>query len=127
MRSSRTAAGGASTRCTAGRIRRTLAAQVAADFREVSHDLVRYRIVETTVVDAYPWFTNGLQYNDESYTGEWEARTPVTGGDFAFDYARFVADNGIGPRIDRGEFDEVWVYTFPYSGMYESRLLGPGG
>jgi hypothetical protein len=101
-----------------------LAAGVVHDLRTSSHGLLRNRIVDTQIVDAYPYFEDGFRYDDESFDRDWEARTPHASH---FDYARFIADAGIAPRIRSGDIDEVWVYGFPYTGMWESTMAGDGG
>lgn len=103
----------------------SLTNQIISDFRTSSHDLARYRIVETVVADEYPWFRDGTRYTDASFAQFWEVtRDWNTSG---FDYNRFIADKGIAPRIMNGEIDEVWVYGFPGTGMWESTMAGNGG
>jgi hypothetical protein len=102
----------------------TLAKGVVDDLRKSSHGLLRNRIVETKIVDAYPYFLDGFQYDDESFDQDWANHTPH---DSHFDYPRFIADNDIAPRIASGDIDEVWVYGFPYTGMWESTMAGDGG
>ncbi len=102
----------------------TLAAAVRDDLETHSHGRARYRIVETRIVDDWPWFDDGFRYDPESYdearrTGNWHE-----GG--RFDYARFIADAGIAPRIERGELDEIWIYGGPGDGMWESTMAGDG-
>jgi hypothetical protein len=102
----------------------TLASELAGDLRKSSHGLVRYRIVDTKIVDAYPYFDDGYQYDDASFDSDWQAGTPH---DAHFDYQRFVAENDLAARVQSGAIDEVWVYGFPYTGMWESTLVGDGG
>jgi hypothetical protein len=102
----------------------TLANGMVNDLKTSSHGRLRYRIVDTKIVDAYPHFVDGFQYDDDTFAQDWAARTPHQS---VFDYARFVAENGIAPRIEDGRLDEVWVYGFPYTGMYESTMAGNGG
>lgn len=102
----------------------TLTNSVISDLRRSSHDLVRYQVVDTKIVDAYPWFENGTRYDDASFDTVWTNRTEPAS---RFDYKRFIDENGIAPRIESGEIDEVWVYAFPFSGMWESAMVGDGG
>jgi hypothetical protein len=102
-----------------------LARDAIADLRKSSHGLVRYRIAETRIVDAYPRFTNGFRFNDSSYAEAIANGTFERG--FVFDYNRFINVNGIASRIESGAIDEVWVYGAPGFGMYESTLAGAGG
>ncbi len=102
----------------------TLTNSVISDLRRSSHDLVRYQVVDTKIVDAYPWFLDGTRYDDASFDTVWTSRTEPASH---FDYKRFIDENGIAPRIESGEIDEVWVYAFPFSGMWESTMVGDGG
>ena len=102
----------------------TLTNQIVADFQKSSHGLVNYQLVDTQIVDQHPYFADGFQHTDESFAKAWSER------DFhkssSFDYQRFVAENNIAARIDSGEIDEVWVYSGPIGGMYESVMAGKG-
>ena len=100
-----------------------LAAQVEQDLETHSHGRTAIDIVETYVVDDYPWFEDGFRYDDESYdqarqSGDWHRDR--------FDYARFIADLAVAPRVERGEIDEVWIYGGPYFEMWESTMAGDG-
>ncbi|MBK9982541.1 MAG: T9SS type A sorting domain-containing protein [Saprospiraceae bacterium] len=48
-----------------------------------------------------------------------------TGG-FAFDYNGLLAAHDFCTQSNNHEIDEVWVYSMPFTGMYESRLTGDG-
>ncbi|MEX0613689.1 MAG: DUF4214 domain-containing protein [Pirellulales bacterium] len=102
----------------------TLTSQIVSDFAASSHDVVHYQIVESVVADLHPYFASGFQHTDETFDRDWRER------DFdpqsTFDYVRFVSENAIAPRVDRGEIDEVWVYAGPLGGMYESVMAGRG-
>lgn len=101
-----------------------LAAQVADDLAASSHGRALYSIVETVIVDDYPFFADGYKYDDAS----WEADTEISAWyPSEFDYARFIADANIAARVQRGDMDEVWVYAFPGAGMWESTMAGDGG
>ena len=102
----------------------TLTNSVISDLRRNSHDLVRYQVIDTKIVDAYPWFLDGTRYDDATFDNAWtNRREPAS----RFDYKRFIDENGIAPRIESGEIDEVWVYAMPFSGMWESTMVGDGG
>lgn len=97
--------------------------QIVQSFRTHSHDLVRYNIVGTQIVDAYPYLQDGFRYNDTTFD------TAYTTGNYhegTFDYVRFVNENNLTQRVDNGEIDEVWVYAFPGAGMWESAMAGTG-
>lgn len=48
-----------------------------------------------------------------------------TGG-FAFDYNGLLAAHDFCTQSNNKEIDEIWVYSMPFTGMYESRLTGDG-
>ncbi len=43
-----------------------------------------------------------------------------------FDYKAFIEHYGFGEMRDKGEIHEVWVWSFPYGGMWESTYSGKG-
>jgi hypothetical protein len=45
----------------------------------------------------------------------------------SFDYKAFEQYYNFGAKRDSGIIDEVWVYGSPYTGMWESQLMGPTG
>jgi hypothetical protein len=42
------------------------------------------------------------------------------------DYAAFLSQFNIIQRVANNEFDEVWVFAFPFGGLYESVMGGAG-
>lgn len=42
----------------------------------------------------------------------------------SYDYNAMVQHYGFDKMRDNGEIHEVWVWTFPYGGMYESHMMG---
>ncbi|HJW27783.1 MAG TPA: T9SS type A sorting domain-containing protein, partial [Saprospiraceae bacterium] len=46
------------------------------------------------------------------------------GNAFYFNYNGLLAAHDFCSLSDAGEIDEVWVYSMPFTGMYESRLTG---
>lgn len=104
---------------------RYLAAAYAADIREASGGGVRYRIVEWLDVDDFPIKTDGFKYTRSEYLENWKRRDAWHKPD-AFDYVRFIKDYRLDRRVASGEIDEVWVFSMPYSGMWESTMAGKG-
>ncbi|MCD6098959.1 MAG: hypothetical protein J7K33_00090, partial [Candidatus Marinimicrobia bacterium] len=47
-------------------------------------------------------------------------------GRVRFDYKGMCDTYNFGEKRNRNEITEVWVYSFPFSGVYESQLIGPG-
>ncbi len=102
----------------------TLTAGLVRDFRSNSHGIFLPQVVETNVVDGYWHHLDGFQYDDATYD------TAVRTGQYhsaGFDYARFIADFGLAPRVASGDLDEIWLYTSPGAGTWESTMAGDGG
>jgi len=43
-----------------------------------------------------------------------------------FDYRAMIDYHQFDQKRNEGRITEVWVYSFPFGGMYESQLVGPG-
>ncbi|MFO0846725.1 MAG: ELWxxDGT repeat protein, partial [Gemmataceae bacterium] len=93
------------------------------DLADASDGMYRPQVVETRVVDAHPYFTDGFRYTDQTYATAQDTNKYHAG---TFDYARFLRETGLATRIDRGEIDEVWVWAGPGSGLSEAILAGQG-
>ncbi len=102
----------------------TLTQQSIADLTASSHGMYRPQIVETVIADQQPYFTDGFQHTDSSFVQAWANRDFHAG--FMFDYNRFIRENDLAGRVDRGEIDEVWIYAPPIAGLWESSMAGNG-
>ncbi|HQR08564.1 MAG TPA: Ig-like domain-containing protein [Gemmatales bacterium] len=100
----------------------TLTQQSIADLTSSSHGMYRPQIVQTIIADQQPYFTDGFQHTDASFVQAWANRDFHAG--FMFDYTRFIQENDLANRVDRGEIDEVWIYAPPINGMWESAMAG---
>jgi subtilisin-like proprotein convertase family protein len=94
------------------------------DFNSNSHGLYLPQIIETQIVDEYPALLDGFRYDDASYD---QAYQTWTWHDSGFDYWRFMVEQGLVPRVESGDIDEIWIYGAPYWGTYESTFAGYGG
>ncbi len=104
---------------------RVLSDEYVADLEECSGGYVRHEIVEWQDVDAYPVKEDGFRYTEEEYLRCWRAREGFHEPD-RIDYRAIFAEYKIPERVERGEIDEVWVWAFPYSGVWESTMAGRG-
>lgn len=95
-----------------------------ADLKECSGGYVNYEIAERIDADHYPLKKDGFRYDEASYLTAWETRTPHEPD--AIDYEDQIRRFDLIARHDRGDFDEVWFFAFPFSGDYESTMAGPG-
>lgn len=103
----------------------TLTNQAMADLRASSHGMLDYRVVETVIADLHPYYDNGTQWDDQTFVTNWEG-SPRQFPQGHFDYLRFVRENNLAARVDAGEIDEVWIYSSPMGGMWESTMAGRG-
>jgi hypothetical protein len=95
---------------------------------EISHGVIDYHIVE--IIDAQDYFTY-LKKSGEKLTEKrvvellrepgWKTLKEQETG---FDYKAFVEHYGFDKMRDEGKIHEVWVWTFPYGGMWESNMMG---
>ncbi|MFM2031509.1 MAG: hypothetical protein RLZZ297_274 [Chloroflexota bacterium] len=100
-----------------------LAQQYIADIKTASHGLVAYQIVRA--LDA-PWFPpkiDGFRYTMTDYLSRWSRRDMHQPD--ALDYQRRLEHFELVSLLNRDVYDEVWVFSFPYAGEYESLMFGP--
>ncbi len=101
-----------------------LARQYIADLAEASHGYLQYQIVERIQADWFPLKLDGFRYTGESFVSSWRARRMHEPD--RIDYEAQLRAFSLIERYERGEFDEVWFLSFPYSGDYESTMVGRG-
>jgi hypothetical protein len=97
---------------------------------EVTNGVVKYEIVEE--IDADTTFTYyktdankiplskyeiGRRLSDRATWSNFEANVN-------YEYGKMISYYGFDQKRDNDEVHEVWVVTQPFSGMYESRLMG---
>jgi hypothetical protein len=102
----------------------SLTADFIADLAEVSAGYLRYEVAETLVVDRFPVKRDGFCYDEDSYLSCWRGNRGWHEPD-AVDYQALLERLRVVPRIECGELDEVWLWGPPYSGFWESTMVGP--
>lgn len=102
-----------------------LATAFQNDLREVSHHYADYQIVERIEIDEFPVMIDGFRYTPEDYLRFWRARRGFHQPD-AVNYQGLLERNDILQKVRSGKIDEVWMIFYPYGGLYESRMAGPG-
>ncbi len=100
-----------------------LAQQYIADLATVSAGTLRYQIVERIDADFFPPKLDGFAYGADEFVTRWRAGRQMHQPD-ALDYPARIAHFDLIRRYERGDFDEVWVFSFPYAGEYESTMIG---
>jgi hypothetical protein len=105
------------------------------EFLVASDSVIKFDVVETyndqmifTKLDslymtldqiAYYFQNNSTLYGELKYIAEVQDR-------IKYDYNGMVDYYDFDTKRNNGVIDEVWVYAFPFAGMYESQLMGPG-
>lgn len=107
---------------------------------KASHGVIDYQIVAEKFIEDDPghfWsYDRTIQnadgskaYHDVAFVEK--MLDPKSGMDIGiddeystFDYVGMAEYYGFGKMRDAGALHEIWVYTHPASGMYESRLMG---
>lgn len=96
-----------------------------SDLRQVSHDYVDYQVVERIQADRFPVKEDGFAYTADEYLRLWRAQAGFHQPD-AVNYRQVIDTFDLSGKVRRGQVDEVWTFSFPYAGFYESRMVGPG-
>ena len=101
---------------------RALNSQYLDDLSADSGGYVQWEVVSFLDLDEWPMKVDGFRYTDETFLEAWHTREfHMPDG---LDYARVVEDHNLDRRVREGEIDEVVLWGFPYSGFYESRMVG---
>ncbi|MDX9993075.1 MAG: hypothetical protein RBS68_13635 [Anaerolineales bacterium] len=102
-----------------------LSAGYIADILETSGGLARYQVVERVEVDDFPLKADGFRYTAQSYGQVLAGKSPHHQPDL-FNYEDFIQKFDILKRVANNEIDEIWIFAFPYAGLYESAMGGLG-
>jgi len=105
-----------------------LAKEYERTLEEISHGVIDYEV--DTIIDTQEYFTF-LKGSGERLT---EARVVELLNEpgwetfkkegTSFDYKSFVEYFGFDKMRDAGKINEVWLWTFPYGGTWESNMMG---
>jgi hypothetical protein len=109
---------------------KSLVNDIIKDFLEVSDSVVQFQIVEVHEDSALFTYRTDTTGGNVKHKMTWEEidATPYPIPSWfrsTFDYKEMEQYYGFGEKRDQGLIDEVWVYTTPYGGMWESQLMGP--
>ncbi|MBI4535554.1 MAG: T9SS type A sorting domain-containing protein [Ignavibacteriae bacterium] len=94
-------------------------------FRESSDSVVNFQIVDTIWTDSMYTRYNDTLLNVTRYMYLYDHGLLQQPPYAQFDYIELVLHYDFDLRRNNGEIDEVWVYSPPWTGMYESQLMGP--
>ncbi len=102
--------------------------QYTQEMGALSDGIANYRIVERRVYDVFPCLDYIEQYTPETYQAaldnDRDAIRDIRGHYPMMDYSVTMAEYRIYKDIQRGIYDEVWLFGGPYFGFYESRMIG---
>ncbi len=101
-----------------------LVAGYISDLQTNSAGYLHFEIGERNEVDRFPVKEDKFIYNPDDYYQCLQKGTGFHQPDTA-DYHAILKDFDIINKINSGAIDEVWLFGFPYSGFYESRMVGP--
>jgi len=102
-----------------------LATGFMADILQFSYGMGRFQIVERVDVDIFPPKVDGFQYSPQEFMDVLRgAKPPYMPQEV--NYFAILNQFDILNRIANNEFDEVWIFSPPFTGFYESVMAGPG-
>ncbi len=104
---------------------RQLAQQYIDAVKQASGGYINYNVTYWKDVNGFPVKKDGFRYTVDSYLSALRGDSKWHEAD-EMDYPRVLREQGILPRIDSGEFHEVWFFGAPYMGFWESAMAGPG-
>jgi len=110
---------------------RELSREYEAALEKISHGTVQYEVVK--IIDDTLLFSNRNDSNQPLGVSEMVALlmepdwNTLKGIGTHFDYKRFVEHYGFDKMRDRDEINEVWIWSFPYGGLWESNYCGKNG
>lgn len=97
----------------------------SAEITENSYGMAHYEIAERIEVDGFPLLEDGFRYSPSLYLDVLNQKTPAH-EPHKVDYQAILDKFNITERIEQNEIDEVWIFAFPYGGLYESTMAGKG-
>ena len=103
-----------------------LANDYIADLKNVSGGYLNYQIVDRIDADLFPPKVDGFTYTADEYVEVIRGKRKAHDPDY-LDYHKRIEQFDLQNRFNNGDFDEVWFFSFPYGGEYESIMGGPGG
>ena len=102
-----------------------LAKGFMTDILQTSGGLARYQIIQRIDVNGFPVKADGHVYDATSYLNVIRGvNRPYEPAEV--DYHAIISRFNILPLVASREIDEVWVFSFPHAGFYESIMGGPG-
>lgn len=101
-----------------------LIAGYIGDVAECSGGLVQYNVVERVDVPEFPIKADGFRYTALEYLDMYTNHPDKYHQPDRIDYYKIIEQFRLQERVNNNEIDEVWLFTFPFSGTYESIMCG---
>lgn len=100
-----------------------LATAFSSELVQTSRGMARANIIQRVEVNEFPALADGFRYTPQTYMdvlrGVSQPHKPTE-----LDYQKIIEKHKILQRAASGEIDEVWIFGFPYAGLYESVMGG---
>jgi hypothetical protein len=103
----------------------SLCREYAADLKECSGGYADTTVVETVRVEEYPLKKDGFRYDFAGLRDVMQKKAAHHEPD-AIDYVTILERFKVAERVEKGEIDELWLQMMPYSGCFESTMVGDG-
>jgi len=116
-----------------------LADEFSSDLKEISHGYANYKVVDWIDINELPKNKKGESYTLDYYYDTLVKADKATDGaywqysgwkmsGFSFDYNRYLTEYDVYNRVNKGEIDEVWIFTGPMIGaeLFETMMVGRG-
>jgi len=97
----------------------------SADIAEASGGLARYEIVDRQMRHEFPVKVGGFRFTPSTYMDVYNHINATHATDY-LDYGVLLKEFNVLARVAANELDEVWVFAFPFAGLYESSMGGAG-
>jgi hypothetical protein len=98
--------------------------QYCQDLSECSYGYANYTIVDSITVPEFVPMWGGGCYTPDLFLAALADHQPKI--EDRADYAAILSQHQILQRVRAGEIDEVWLMGYPFAGLRESRMAGPG-
>lgn len=95
------------------------------DIDECSGGLVKYNVVQRIDVDSFALRQCGKRFSATEFLDLYTVnQSKYKEPDDRFDYQDLLKEFNLLQRVNNNEIDEVWVFSYPFAGMYESVMCG---
>lgn len=93
-------------------------------FREVSQRTLNFSVVSRINFNKFPPNKNKVYFDEKSYDDCYKRNTNCLNLGEA-DYLEMLRETKACELLNEGKIDEVWVYSPPLTGLWESNMAGP--